>query len=198
VFDVTDPENPIELHKFGIGDRGTESPLLHNHKALLFDKERQLLAFPVQVHKISQEEKSNPESNTWGEPVFQGAYVFNFNLETGFTLKGTISHYNQQDYLMAGSYFYGKNVERILRIEDSLVTLSAFGLQSHSVDSVNLEADMPFTAVSDTASACPDKNADGVVYVSDDPGACSTIDFYCRDNQTAFSNECGCGCVPSE
>ena len=198
VFDVTDPENPIELHKFGIGDRGTESPLLHNHKALLFDKERQLLAFPVEVHKISQEEKSNPESNAWGEPVFQGAYVFNLNLETGFTLKGTISHYNQQDYLMAGSYFYGKNVERILRIEDSLITLSAYGLQSHSVDSVNLEADMPFTAASDTASACPDKDDNGVVYVSDDPSTCTTINFYCQENQTAFSNECGCGCVPSE
>lgn len=195
VFEVTDPENPIELHKFGIGDRGTESPLLHNHKALLFDKERQLLAFPIQVHKISQEEKNNPESNAWGQPVFQGAYVFNLNLETGFTLKGTISHYDQQDYLKAGSYFYGKNVERILRIEDSLITLSSYGLQSHSEDNINLEADMPFEGGGSTGSGCPDKEDDDVVYVSESPDACATIDFYCKDDQSAFSNECGCGCV---
>ena len=39
MFDVTDVANPVELHKMVIGDRGTDSPLLYNHKALLFDKE---------------------------------------------------------------------------------------------------------------------------------------------------------------
>ena len=38
IFDVTDVENPIELHKVVIGDRGTDSPVLYDHKAFLFDR----------------------------------------------------------------------------------------------------------------------------------------------------------------
>ncbi|GAB6154220.1 hypothetical protein JCM17380_29700 [Desulfosporosinus burensis] len=44
VFDVTDVSNPVELFKTSIGDRGTDSEVLRNHKALLFDKEKGLLS----------------------------------------------------------------------------------------------------------------------------------------------------------
>ena len=43
MFDVTDFENPKELSKIIIGDRGTYSPALHNHKAFLFDRNKELL-----------------------------------------------------------------------------------------------------------------------------------------------------------
>ena len=195
IFDVTDPENPKQLHRFGIGDRGTESPLLHNHKALLFDKERELLAFPITVHKLTNEQKQEPEGMAWGQPVFQGAYIFNLNLDTGFTLKGTVSHYNQQDYMKAGSYFYGKNIERIIRIDDNLITLSPYGIQNHSEATVNLQGELPFDEPIPNNTACPDDSSEDVYYVSDDPSACATIDFFCKDNQSAFSNECGCGCT---
>ncbi len=197
VFDVTNPEKPKELHKFGIGDRGTESPLLHNHKALLFDKDRKLLAFPVQINKLTEDQKQDPSGMAWGQPVFQGAYVFRLNLKDGFTLKGSISHYNQRDYLKSGSYFYGKNVERILRLEDSLVTLSQYGIQSHSEKEVNLQADVPFVEP-ESITSCPDKEDEDVLYVSDDLDTCATIRFFCKEDQKAFSNKCGCGCVPSE
>ncbi|MHB1405215.1 MAG: beta-propeller domain-containing protein [Desulfitobacteriaceae bacterium] len=45
LFDVSDVEHPRELFTEVIGDRGTDSELLRNHKALLFDKEKGLLAF---------------------------------------------------------------------------------------------------------------------------------------------------------
>ncbi|PIQ76659.1 hypothetical protein COU78_05190 [Candidatus Peregrinibacteria bacterium CG10_big_fil_rev_8_21_14_0_10_49_24] len=197
LFDVTDPSDPKQLHTFGIGDRGTDSPLLHNHKALLFDKERNLLAFPVEVHKLTAEQKQGAPGSSWGMPVFQGAYVFGISLEQGFTLKGTISHYNQQDYLKAGSYFYGKNVERILRIKDSLFTVSEYGVQAHSESDVNLLGDLPFTSA-DRAQACPLEGDEGVHYVSDNPETCATVRFSCADSSKAFSNECGCGCIDVE
>ena len=53
LFDVSDVTNPIQEFSVEIGDRGTESELLYDHKALLFDKERQLLAFPVNETKVS-------------------------------------------------------------------------------------------------------------------------------------------------
>ncbi len=49
IFDVTDLEDPKEIFKEVIGARDTTSELLHNHKALLFDKEKELLAFPITV-----------------------------------------------------------------------------------------------------------------------------------------------------
>ncbi|KJR46956.1 hypothetical protein UF75_2648 [Desulfosporosinus sp. I2] len=54
VFDVTDVNNPVEMFKTTIGDRGTDSEVLRNHKALLFDKEKGLLSFPVTLMEIKK------------------------------------------------------------------------------------------------------------------------------------------------
>lgn len=56
LFDVSDVTNPIQKFSEIIGDRGTYSELLNNHKALLFDKEKELLAFPINImEKVSAE-----------------------------------------------------------------------------------------------------------------------------------------------
>jgi uncharacterized secreted protein with C-terminal beta-propeller domain len=39
LFDVTDVSNPIEVAKVEIGDRGTDSPALYDHKAFLFNRD---------------------------------------------------------------------------------------------------------------------------------------------------------------
>jgi len=49
LFDVSDVKNPKQKFVEVIGDSGTSSELLYNHKALLFDKERGLLSFPIQI-----------------------------------------------------------------------------------------------------------------------------------------------------
>jgi len=51
LFDVSDPNNPKEKFVEHIGDSGTYSELLNNHKALLFDKSKDLLAFPIQIQE---------------------------------------------------------------------------------------------------------------------------------------------------
>ena len=40
LFDVTDVSNPVQKFSEMIGDRGTDSELLSNHKALLFSKRK--------------------------------------------------------------------------------------------------------------------------------------------------------------
>jgi len=56
LFDVSDVENPKQQFVETIGDQGTYSELLNNHKALLFDKDKQLLAFPITVNeKVTSE-----------------------------------------------------------------------------------------------------------------------------------------------
>jgi inhibitor of cysteine peptidase len=51
LFDVSNLAHPVEMFKEIIGDRGTYSDVLNNHKALLFDKAKGLLAFPVTVYE---------------------------------------------------------------------------------------------------------------------------------------------------
>ncbi|MEM2913102.1 MAG: beta-propeller domain-containing protein, partial [Candidatus Bathyarchaeia archaeon] len=54
IFDVSDIEHPKEVDGYVIGDRGTDSPVLWDHKALLFDKDLNLLAMPVLVAEIDE------------------------------------------------------------------------------------------------------------------------------------------------
>jgi uncharacterized secreted protein with C-terminal beta-propeller domain len=128
VFDVSDVENPIELHKTVIGDRGTDSYALHDHKAFLFDKEKELLVIPVLLAELSEaQKKSGYKPNTYGEFTFQGAYVYRLTLENGFELKGRITHVSDEDsFKKSGHYYYGGGnaVKRALYIENILYTIS--------------------------------------------------------------------------
>lgn len=129
LFDVSDVTHPIQMFTEMIGDRGTDSELLRNHKALLFSKEKNLLAFPVTLMENkdgSSSEKVKQDSLQYGQFTFQGAYVYSFDLINGFKLKGRITHLSDEDYLKAGNSWYSsdKNVERIIYIDNTLYTLS--------------------------------------------------------------------------
>ena len=97
MFDVTDPTNPKEMFKEVIGDRGTSSDLLYDHKALLFDKAKGLLAFPIDVHEIKNKTTLTPDPSMYGESVFRGAYVYSVDLTKGFVLKGKITHVDAEE-----------------------------------------------------------------------------------------------------
>lgn len=128
LFDVSDVSNPIEKFNETIGGRGTESSLLYNHRALLFDRERDIIAFPVTVVEERRESGNGDREDffMFGEFVFQGAYIYGLDLEEGFDLRGKITHLSEADYRSAGQYWYDsdKNIERILFIRDALYTLS--------------------------------------------------------------------------
>lgn len=108
MFDVTDPNNPQELYNVKIGEKGTYSELLYNHKALLFSKEKNIIAFPISI-----------TDNDY-KVTFQGAIVYGVSLEKGFELKTKISN-SATDY---DKYYSRNRVERIIYIKDTLFTLS--------------------------------------------------------------------------
>ena len=132
LFDVSDVENPKELHKVIIGDRGTDSPALSDHKAFLFDREKNLLALPVTVAEVK--DKSVP--NQYGEYLFQGAHIYDLTLENGFVLRGRVTHYdNDEAFRKSGYYFAGDaSIQRLLFIEDVLYSLSNKRLQLNSLE----------------------------------------------------------------
>ncbi|SDO74467.1 Secreted protein containing C-terminal beta-propeller domain [Paenibacillus sp. yr247] len=126
LFDVTDVSHPVEKFKEVIGDRGTESDLLHNQKALLFSRENNLLAFPVRVMEVKGNKTDLNGMPAYGQFSFQGAYVYNLDLQNGFKLKGKITHMTEDERLKAGNNWFDskRSVERILYIKDTLYTLS--------------------------------------------------------------------------
>lgn len=150
MFDVSDVANPKELFTEKIGDRGTTSELLYNHKALLFSKEKNLMAFPITVMEVKDEDKAiGPDQvPKYGSFVFQGAYVYNIDLENGFKLKGKISHISEEEYLKSGSYWYNssKNVERILYINDDLYTISKGMIMANDINNLNLKGQLEIPA----------------------------------------------------
>jgi uncharacterized secreted protein with C-terminal beta-propeller domain len=128
LFDVTDVEKPKEISKVVIGDRGTDSAALHDHKAFLFSKEKNLLVIPVLLAEIDFE-KYPQDLPQWthGEYVWQGVYVFDITIEEGIRLKGRISHNEgSEEFLKSGRYYYGfeNSIKRSLYMAEVLYTLS--------------------------------------------------------------------------
>ncbi|MGD0092726.1 MAG: beta-propeller domain-containing protein [Planctomycetota bacterium] len=119
-FDVTDVNNPVQVSAVSIGDRGTDSEVLYDHRALLFDKDKALLAFPISIAVIQNKTPDMPLW-TYGDTVFDGAYVYNFTLENGFVLRKALTH---QSGDLAATYDWGKSIQRLLYIDTSLYSLS--------------------------------------------------------------------------
>jgi uncharacterized secreted protein with C-terminal beta-propeller domain len=129
LFDVTDVSNPVEVAKVTIGDMGTDSEALRDHKAFLFDKSKNLLVLPI----LLAEQKSQ-SSNYYGDFTFQGAYVFDLTLDKGFVLRGRITHV-QDDSLVKSGYYYSSpySVKRSMYIGDYLYTVSDSMIKANSL-----------------------------------------------------------------
>ncbi len=105
LFDVSDPKNPIEISKYVIGERGSDSYALRDHRAFLFSRSKNLLVIPISLVE------DGGSSWRYGGYNWQGAYVFNVTLDGGFVLRGGITH---SDY----------SVKRSLYIDNVLYTIS--------------------------------------------------------------------------
>jgi len=115
LFDVSDPTQPKEDSKYLIGNY-SYSAASWEHKAVLFDAEKELLVIPV----------SSYDYESWN--TASGFFVFEISVDSGISLRGTISH-NGTSY-----YWYGN--DRALYIGDYLYTVSG------STVKVNLISDL--------------------------------------------------------
>ena len=138
LFDVSSVSSPVQLANFTIGDRGTDSPVLTDPKAFLFDKTKSLLVIPVSLALVDnstiQEQLKYGQSaaSAYGTTVWQGAYVFSLSTTGGFTLRGTITHLNaallnsQGQLTNPNDYYNTQNnwITRSLYIGNTLYTIS--------------------------------------------------------------------------
>ena len=129
LFDVSDVNNPEEIDSVKIGDRRTVSAVLTNPKALLFSKEKNLLAIPVNNYSsdfsIRASDNYETEINSYkkynSSYVSEGYLVYNIN-KKGFKQKGVITH--EKDNTNKYYYYDNTRLLRGLYIDDNLYTVS--------------------------------------------------------------------------
>jgi inhibitor of cysteine peptidase len=145
MFDVRDVKNPKLLHNMVIGDRGTSSELLYNHKALLFDAEKGLMAFPISVSEIPEDIKNDAETprDAYGKTTFVGAYVMSVDEEDGFEVEAKLTHlpegtFDGEDDYGYYAYDYESTINRILYIGEYLYTVSNEYVQANNLGDFDL------------------------------------------------------------
>ncbi len=143
LFDVSDVTDPKVVDKYEIGTSGTDSEALREHKAFLFDKNKNILVIPIREVK---DQKRYDSRYGYRQRVWQGAYVFSLTPEDGFEVKGKISHYeDDEDY----RYYWGSPyaVRRSLYMDDVLYTISAKKILMNDLDDIDEEIneiDLPY------------------------------------------------------
>jgi uncharacterized secreted protein with C-terminal beta-propeller domain len=134
LFDVSDVEHPTQIDKVEIGDSGTDSAALTDHKAFLFDREKNLLVIPARV--VKNEAAVTGKYGAIQPNIWYGAYVFGVTPETGFTLRGMVQHGTDN----SSYYWYGSSqdeVKRSLYICDTLYTISSAKILANPLDQIN-------------------------------------------------------------
>jgi uncharacterized secreted protein with C-terminal beta-propeller domain len=151
LFDVTNVNNPTEIANYTVQGNYTSSLAQNDPKAFLFDLQKQLLVIPVSITNYGQTSVPSNESagsspstgSSSTSPIvsppiiimnteyWQGAYVFNINLTSGFTLRGTVTHINaslldSQGFVNESTTYDTQNdaITRSLYIGNTLYTVS--------------------------------------------------------------------------
>jgi len=121
LFNVSDVNNPALVDSVVIGEAGTDSMALRDHKAFLFMEDKKLLVIPVsEVKRVENSGSRYPGSYT--TTTWQGAYVYSVTPEEGLTLRGTVTHREHDN-----SYAWNSRdaVQRSLFMDSTLYTVSA-------------------------------------------------------------------------
>jgi len=148
VFDVSDVSHPKEISTMIIGDRGTNSEITTNHKALLYSAEKNIIGFPITIYEVPESQKSDPKA--YGMPTFVGYMVLGLTADNKLVEKGRVSHYTLaipegysndsstktaawQEYEKKMQYEYFYHVSRGVFIGETLFTVSNAVIKANSL-----------------------------------------------------------------
>ena len=101
MFDVSNPTNPIEMFNTVIGDKHTNTSATYDHKAVMFSKEKNIIAIPIVQYNRKYESK---------------AVIYNIDFENGFNQLGEIEE--ESDNI---TY---RRIERIIYVGSNYYTFS--------------------------------------------------------------------------
>lgn len=138
LFDVSDISNPKMISEEVIGDSKTNSTVLENHKALLLDKERNLLAIHIKNYttdlSITEDDDISSATKSYTSYLKSRTYnkvgyaVYSLDIANGFNLRGIITH-------DVNSNNYTSDI-RGLYIDDTLYTVSNKEIKANNIDTL--------------------------------------------------------------
>ena len=114
MFDVSDLENPKEMFNVNIGDSYAYSEITSNHKALFYNKDKNLIGFPVTL----REYKASDDRNAF--------IIYKIDLEKGFEKYGEITQ----------KINYRTNIDRAIYIGNVLYTLADSKIVSYDLNTI--------------------------------------------------------------
>lgn len=142
LFDISNLSSPIEKSVLVLGGSGSWSEVIYQHKSLLSDPENELYAFPAILANYDREDYSN------GGAFFQGLMLINAS-DDNLSVKGSISQIEgMNDWTGATSVspeinykgFGNSAINRGIRINDVVYTLSQSALQANRLDDLSILA----------------------------------------------------------
>ncbi|MEI8217198.1 MAG: beta-propeller domain-containing protein [Eubacteriales bacterium] len=134
IFDVADQGKPKELQTYTVGDSGSYSEILNNHKALMMDQKDNILAFEATVMDSTLVTKSDISN------YFSGAVVLTYDATIGFKEKGRIAYETAiQNSTDMGYYSY---IRRLCYIGNVL-----YYIQDSQVRSFNMQTLEPISTL---------------------------------------------------
>lgn len=120
LFDVSVPADPKEISSVVLGGRGSDSSALYDYKAVLFSKEKNLLAFPATLV---------PKNATDYRADFQGMMVLDLKADK-VSERGRIA-FRLPEQMSNGSVYLDDSARRALYIGDSLYSLSGATIKAN-------------------------------------------------------------------
>ena len=135
MFDVSDLEDPKEMFSVSIGGKGSSSEILNNHKALFFNKEKDLIGFPITIY-------DNNDYYSYRTRM-QGAIIYEIDLgNKEFKEKGTISMKKASNGYY--SYDYDRQIRRIIYIGDKIYAISDALMKVVNIDTLEEVNELEF------------------------------------------------------
>lgn len=132
LFDVSDPLDPKEKCSLILGNRGSESEALNNHKAFLYYPEKKLIGFPASIYTTYGATHDSPYSGE-SRLSFGGYIVIKVN-DNSFDIVGTLSSTGENS--LSGFMHSEPDdvIERAIYIGDTLYTLSGSNITAFSLN----------------------------------------------------------------
>jgi uncharacterized secreted protein with C-terminal beta-propeller domain len=143
LFDVSDPRNPVRTHREVIGTRGSSSEALTNHLAFTYFAPRNALALPITVC-----DGASGDGRYGQNMSFSGLKVYEVSTETGFSLKGGVSHPAAAGITCSNWWTNASSqVRRSIFMDDYVYSISSNLLKVNHVE--RLSADLEVLPLSD-------------------------------------------------
>lgn len=132
LFDVSDPANPKEKASYLLGNMGSTSEALDNHKAIMFYPEQKLMGFPATIYTAQGSSVDSPWSGT-REVSFAGYLVIKIKSD-GFEVVGTLP--NDDAHSSTGFMRNDANdtISRGIYIGKTLYTVAPARITAYSLD----------------------------------------------------------------